>query len=380
KDYKFTSLDGVAPNTKYLGDAEESNWVSSGQPELYDGNVLLTLAETGPSSSGTLLASTSYVWYGKISAQMKSSRSKGVVTAFILMSDVKDEIDFEFVGTDLQTAETNYYFQGIPDYDNGEDLEVKSSTFEDFHTYELDWKPEQLTWSVDGEVMRTLKRSETWNATTNQYHYPQTPSRVMLSLWPGGSPKNGKGTIEWAGGLVDWTAQDVQSFGYYYAMVKDVKVDCYDPPRGVNKTGDNSYIYTSDTGLNNSVAITDDDTVLASLLGTGTDMDADYPDASDDADEPEPTREIATVPGLTGAGPGTNGHPGNDGNTNTVPAGGSSGTGTDSAPGAQGSSIGGFSQGRAAAATENEASNPKERGFQGSIFAALVAVLGLLVL
>ena len=226
--------------------------------------------------------------------------------------------------------------------------------------------------------MRTLKRSDTWNATTNQYHYPQTPSRIMLSLWPAGSPKNGKGTIEWAGGFVDWTTQDVQKFGYYYAMVKDVKVDCYDPPKGVNKTGDQSYIYISESGLNNSVAITDDDTVLQSLLGTGTDMDADYPDASDDADKPEATKEIATVPGLSGAGPGTNGHPGNDGSTNTVPAGGSSGTG--SAPGAQGSSIGGFSQGRAASATENEASNPKERGLQSSIFAALVAVLGLLVL
>lgn len=46
---------------------------------------------------------------------MKSSRGQGVVTAFILMSDVKDEIDFEFVGTDLENAQSNFYFQGIPD-------------------------------------------------------------------------------------------------------------------------------------------------------------------------------------------------------------------------------------------------------------------------
>lgn len=38
-----------------------------------------------------------------------------MVTAFILMSDVKDEIDFEFVGTDLEAAQSNFYFQGIPD-------------------------------------------------------------------------------------------------------------------------------------------------------------------------------------------------------------------------------------------------------------------------
>ena len=64
-------------------------------------------------STGTLLASTSYVWYGKITANMTSSRGAGVVTAFILLSDVKDEIDFEFIGTDLNDVQSNYYYQGI---------------------------------------------------------------------------------------------------------------------------------------------------------------------------------------------------------------------------------------------------------------------------
>ncbi len=65
-------------------------------------------------SVGTLLASTGYMWYGNVQATFKTSRGKGVVTAFILLSDVKDEIDYEFVGADLGTAQTNYYFQGIP--------------------------------------------------------------------------------------------------------------------------------------------------------------------------------------------------------------------------------------------------------------------------
>lgn len=73
--------------------------------------MILTMA---PKTVGTLLASNHYIWYGKISARMKTSRGKGVVTAFILLSDVKDEIDFEFIGADLGDAQTNYYFQGIP--------------------------------------------------------------------------------------------------------------------------------------------------------------------------------------------------------------------------------------------------------------------------
>jgi beta-glucanase (GH16 family) len=62
---------------------------------------------------GTLLASTHYVWYGKTTAKFTTSAGAGVVTAFILLSDVKDEIDFEFVGVQLSTAQTNFYSQGI---------------------------------------------------------------------------------------------------------------------------------------------------------------------------------------------------------------------------------------------------------------------------
>jgi len=115
QDYKLNSLDDIEANTKYLGDSTKAKWVSSGTPLMAPDNdsVILTLAEDGASASGTLLASSHYVWYGKVSASMKTSRGAGVVSAFILLSDVKDEIDFEFIGTDLETAQSNYYFQGI---------------------------------------------------------------------------------------------------------------------------------------------------------------------------------------------------------------------------------------------------------------------------
>ncbi len=110
KDYSFADLDGIVPNTKYLGDASKADWVSSGAPLPYDGKVLLTMAE---GSVGTLLASTHYMWYGKVSAKLTTSGGKGVVTAFILLSDVKDEIDFEFVGVELESAQSNFYSQGV---------------------------------------------------------------------------------------------------------------------------------------------------------------------------------------------------------------------------------------------------------------------------
>ena len=112
-DYKLTSLDDVTANTVYLGNSSSANWVSSGTPVVYnDEALLLTMA---PDTVGTLLMSTHYVWYGKISATLSTSQGAGVVTAFIMMSDVHDEIDFEFVGVDMMHAQSNYYFQGITD-------------------------------------------------------------------------------------------------------------------------------------------------------------------------------------------------------------------------------------------------------------------------
>lgn len=110
-DYKLDSLDDVSADTVYLGDASSTNWVSSGTPVVYNNDsILLTMAQ---STVGTLLMSTHYVWYGKVSATLTTSQGPGVVTAFILMSDVHDELDFEFVGVDLEHAQSNYFWQGI---------------------------------------------------------------------------------------------------------------------------------------------------------------------------------------------------------------------------------------------------------------------------
>jgi hypothetical protein len=112
KIYPMNTKTGIVDIGSYLGDPSKADWVSQGEPVLYNGNILLTMPAN---SVGTVLASTSYMWYGNVKAKLKTSRGAGVVTAFILFSDVKDEIDYEFVGTELDIAQTNYYFQGIPE-------------------------------------------------------------------------------------------------------------------------------------------------------------------------------------------------------------------------------------------------------------------------
>ena len=111
KTFDFTSLDGITSETEYLGDSSKTDWVMSGQAVVYQDSVLLTMAAN---TVGTLLASSTYMWYGNVKATMKTSQGQGVVTAFILLSDVQDEIDYEWVGVELTTTQTNYYYQGIP--------------------------------------------------------------------------------------------------------------------------------------------------------------------------------------------------------------------------------------------------------------------------
>ncbi|KAK4504493.1 hypothetical protein PRZ48_005409 [Zasmidium cellare] len=358
-DFKLNSLDDVAANTVYLGDASKANWVSSGKPVTYNGDsILLTMA---PSTVGTLLSSTHYVWYGKISATMTTSQGQGVVTAFILMSDVKDEIDFEFVGDDVSSAQSNYYWQGVTDYHNMVPLNT-SDTRSNTHTYTIDWTPDQVTWSIDGNDMRTLKKSDTWNDTTNSYHFPQTPARVQLSLWPAGLESNGEGTVSWAGGLVNWDSQYMQN-GYYYAMVNDVSIECYDPPDGYTNNGNKAYYYMNTIGTNSSVAIGNNDTILSSFMATGDNPSFD-PNAkpsgtsskgsSATSSSASMTATPESVPGISGGGnaAAANGAPAADANGDTGSgSSGSSGSGSGTGSGAASQSSAasggssGFSQG-----------------------------------
>ncbi|TKA76981.1 hypothetical protein B0A49_03463 [Cryomyces minteri] len=376
-DYKLTSLSDITPNTQYLGDSSKASWVSSGTPVVYqDNSLLLTMA---PNTVGTLLSSTHYVWYGKISATMTTSQGAGVVTAFIMMSDVKDEIDFEFVGVDLEHVQSNYYFQGITDYGNGQNLAV-SNTVQNVHTYTLDWQPDYITWSIDGRVVRTKNRNETWNATAQQYHFPQTPARIMLSLWPAGLPTNGQGTIDWAGGLVDWNSPYMQN-GYFYAMVKDVNVQCYDPPTGYNNSGSKSYVYNSRAGTNDTIAVTNQNTILASFQATGEDPSKNPNAQSSSAAASSPSAGASksssaaasastsaapeTVPGVSGAG-----NRGED--TSGVQSGGSGSAATGSSSSGSGSSGSGFSQGT----TPSTSDAQRMRFVQGGSVAVVVVALG----
>lgn len=250
--------------------------------------------------------------------------------------------------------------------DNGGNATGISDTSKNYHTYEIDWNPDSITWSIDGKEVRSKTRAETWNATANRFDFPQTPSRVQLSLWPAGKPGNGEGTISWSGGEIQWNSPFMQN-GYYFAAFASVDIECYDPPQGANKQGDSSYIYTDSALTNNTVEISDKDTVLKSLEGTGVDMDkgSDTSTASGSAK----TSAAAQIPGLSGVG--ADGQRGG----NAASSGGTGATGTAAGPE---STQTGFSQG--GSGTGSGAPPQLEKSLQTSFLAVVVGIFALIVL
>jgi hypothetical protein len=156
--------------------------------------------------------------------------------------------------------------------------------------------------------------------------------------------------------------------GYYHADFKNIKTTCAATPSGANVTGKTSYVFNDRSMTNQSVAITNNPTVLGSFQASGLDMDFG---------KSQEKNTTGSIPGQSGGGPSAAGPVDNgDSGSSTSDAGdGSSGTSPS------GSASTGFVQGNGG--MNNGASSTQgapEQIMQGSLFAALVAIVGLCVL
>lgn len=356
----FDSTDDLINQNDYLGDASEGDWIYSGYIDNYDDALLVAMPNQ---TSGTVISSTHQVWYGKIKATLKSSHLAGVVTAFILFSNAQDEIDFEFIGSELTTVQSNYYYEAVLNNTNVVNGSV-SNTYENYHTYEVDWTEDELTWSIDGTAFRTLKKEDTYNETTGNYMYPQTPSRVQVSIWPGGASSNSAGTIAWAGGAIDWDSDDIKDYGYYYMLLKNISVECYDPPSGILIEGDTSYVYNNSGSYNQEdVMITDDETVLGSDEATGLDPD-EGKESSSSGSSTSTDDDNSTATTKTSSSTATNGSSGHH----------SSDDDDDDSSSTSTTASGGFVQfGESSSSSED--SNSSNGGAMGSVSSSVLSII-----
>jgi len=191
---------------------------------------------------------------------MKTGRWDGVVTAFITMSDVKDEIDWEFPGNTTTQGQSNYFWQGVITQPNHGNISTGlTDTYSNYHDFTIDWQPDTLRWLIDGKVVRTLNKADT--VVNGVAEYPTTPARIQLSLWPAGTASSAAGTVQWSGGLINYQDPDYLAAGHFYALVSSVNITCADPTKpGAGITG---YVYGANSSTNTpSVALTNATTDL----------------------------------------------------------------------------------------------------------------------
>lgn len=178
---------------------EVDSFASSGTPSYDDTDgARFTVAQGGDAPQ---LGSLFTIMFGRVEITMKAAPGAGIVSSLVLESDVLDEIDIEWLGSNPDEMQSNYFGKGqTTTYNRGQFHEVKGTQSE-WITYTIDWTEERIVWMAGGTVVRELKQSDAEDG-----QYPQTPMQVKFGSWAGGDPNhNPPGTVKWARGPTDYS-------------------------------------------------------------------------------------------------------------------------------------------------------------------------------
>jgi hypothetical protein len=217
------------------------------------------MIQIGGKGDSPTLESNFYIFFGQVSVIMKAAPGVGIVSSVVLESDDLDEIDWEWLGGNNTSVETNYFGKGnTSTYDRAIYYDVDDITGT-IHNYTLDWTKEQLQWIVDDKVLRTLRYEDALNGQ----NYPQTPMKLKIGIWAGGDPdSNSNGTVEWAGGIVDYHQTP------FTMTMERVYVADY-------STG-STYTYGDNTGSYESIQIAAGNSTIAQRLARPRGAEAHY--------------------------------------------------------------------------------------------------------
>ncbi|BDD56758.1 hypothetical protein MAP00_002183 [Monascus purpureus] len=203
-----------------------SDWKAIGGTPTYGSNgAAFSVAKQGDSP---LIQSNWYIMFGRVDLVIKAAPGQGIVSSAVLESDDLDEIDWEWIGGKDNEVQSNYFGKGdTSSYSRGAFHDAPAN-HDEFHTYTVEWTSEQMVWQIDGKTVRVVTPE---SAPPNQY--PQSPMMVRVGIWAGGDPNNQQGTIDWAGGLTDY------SKGPYTMYLKSASITDYSTGKSYSY-GDNS--------------------------------------------------------------------------------------------------------------------------------------------
>ncbi|KAM4054816.1 glycosyl hydrolases family 16 domain-containing protein [Hirsutella rhossiliensis] len=199
---------GGTCNVDFRKGAAADSFNASGTPSYGGDGVSFSVARGGDAPQ---LNSKFYIMFGYVELTAKAAPGAGIVSSLVLMSDDRDEIDIEWLGSSPDEMQSNYFGKGrTTNYNRGMFHAVRA-TQDRWITYAINWSADGIDWLADGVKLRSLSQAD---ADADQY--PQTPMRIQFGAWAAGDPAhNEPGTVDWAHGPTDYSrgpfAMHVQS-------------------------------------------------------------------------------------------------------------------------------------------------------------------------
>ncbi len=138
-------------------------------PSITSGNVILPLQTYNPrqvSFLGTELMTNREFSLGKgldiiVRARISTAKYPGIVGGIFLYAlkpgsdSLHDEIDFELLTNLPGQVQTNIYGNEPLGTGHVRLIPYASGSIADYHTYEIEWRPNQVSWLIDGKLVRT---------------------------------------------------------------------------------------------------------------------------------------------------------------------------------------------------------------------------------
>lgn len=173
-----------------------------------------------------------YIFYGRVTATMKTTNASVIGTFFNLQADDLDEMDFQWSGNE-NVAHAIYYSRAILHNVTEPNEFNVSSPHTTFHNYTFDWTSERIEWIIDGVTVASLT-----NASAGA-SYPQAPVRVSIGIYCPGC--YGNASVQVGSSLTE-------NLDDYVATVTSLEVENYNPA--------SQYTFRDMSGSANSVVLT----------------------------------------------------------------------------------------------------------------------------
>ncbi|KAF8951135.1 hypothetical protein BGZ46_004143, partial [Entomortierella lignicola] len=134
---------------------------------------------------------------------MRTKPNKALITDTVVLQKAESDDDQDYI----DTLEESHH--------------LKKDTTQHDMVYKIEWTPDQIQWSVDNQVLRTLTSKDLHKH--KGYGIPSHPMQLQLTIWDAGyNPE----TRAWAGGETNYGKNDEKE---YATLVEWVDISCQDP-------------------------------------------------------------------------------------------------------------------------------------------------------